>query len=320
MRIFSSASYRFIERRKTAYLLSSVAILVGIAAMILNLSTIGNWQNYGVDFEGGSLVQVAFSQPTTTGDVRAALGGANGPDVTEFAGDNEFLIRAPQAEDMTVDEVRSDIEQALEQAFGPGSFEISRTELVGPKIGAELQRKAAFAILVSFALTLLYIAIRFELRFGLAAVIATMHDIVITLGFLALFRVEISLPTVAAILTIVGYSLNDTIVVFDRVRENLAKKGARKRSQIDLVNQSINETLPRTVLTSGTTLVVLLALLVVGPAVIRDFSVVLILGVMIGTYSSIFVASPALIEIQKRIGEAKPKREKPTKAKDAIPT
>lgn len=320
MRIFSSASYRFIERRKTAYLLSSVAILVGIAAMILNLSAIGNWQNYGVDFEGGSLVQVAFSQPTTTGDVRAALGGANGPDVTEFAGDDEFLIRAPQAEEMTVDEVRSDIEQALEQAFGPGSFEISRTELVGPKIGAELQRKAAFAILISFALTLLYIAIRFELRFGLAAVIATMHDIVITLGFLALFRVEISLPTVAAILTIVGYSLNDTIVVFDRVRENLAKKGARKRSQVDLVNQSINETLPRTVLTSGTTLVVLLALLVVGPAVIRDFSVVLILGVLIGTYSSIFVASPALIEIQKRLGEAKPKREKASKAKDAIPT
>jgi preprotein translocase subunit SecF len=320
MRIFSSASYRFIERRKTAYVLSSVAVLVGIGAMILNLATIGNWQNYGVDFEGGSLVQVAFSQPVTTGDVRSALGGANGPDVTEFAGENEFIVRAPQDENMTVDQVRSDIEQALEQAFGPGSFEISRTELVGPKIGAELQRKAAFAILVSFALTLLYIAIRFELRFGMAAVIATMHDILITLGFLAIFRVEISLPTVAAILTIVGYSLNDTIVVFDRVRENLQKKGARRRSQIDLVNQSINETLPRTVLTSGTTLVVLLALLVVGPAVIRDFSLVLILGVVIGTYSSIFVASPALIEIQKRMGEGKPKREKVTKAEDAIPT
>ncbi len=320
MRIFGSASYRFIERRKTAYIVSSVAILAGIAAMIFNLTAIGSWQNYGVDFEGGSLVQVGFSQDVTTGDVRSALGGANGPDVTEFAGENEFLIRAPQAENATVNQVREDIETSLTQAFGEDAYVIERTELVGPKIGAELQRKAAFAILVSFALTLIYIAIRFELRFGMAAVIATMHDILITLGFLAIFRVEISLPTVAAILTIVGYSLNDTIVVFDRVRENMGKKGARKRNQIDLVNQSINETLPRTILTSGTTLAVLMALLVVGPAVIRDFSLVLILGVMIGTYSSIFVASPALIEIEKRMGEKKPKREKVTRAEDVIPT
>jgi len=320
MRIFGSASYRFIQGRKKAYVISSIAIVAGIAAMIVNLSAIGSWQNYGVDFEGGSLVQVGFEQDVTTGDVRSALGGANGPDVTEFAGENEFLIRAPQAEDATVNQVREEIETALTQAFGADAYVIERTELVGPKIGAELQRKAAFAILISFALTLVYIAIRFELRFGMAAVIATMHDILITLGFLAIFRVEISLPTVAAILTIVGYSLNDTIVVFDRVRENMGKKGARKRDQVDLVNQSINETLPRTILTSGTTLAVLLALLVVGPAVIRDFSVVLILGVMIGTYSSIFVASPALIEIEKRMGEKKPKPEKVIKAEDAIPT
>ncbi|HKK93122.1 MAG TPA: protein translocase subunit SecF [Longimicrobiales bacterium] len=320
MRIFGSASYRFIQGRKKAYVISSIAIVAGIAAMIVNLSAIGSWQNYGVDFEGGSLVQVGFEQDVTTGDVRSALGGANGPDVTEFAGENEFLIRAPQAEDATVNQVREEIETALTQAFGADAYVIERTELVGPKIGAELQRKAAFAILISFALTLVYIAIRFELRFGMAAVIATMHDILITLGFLAIFRVEISLPTVAAILTIVGYSLNDTIVVFDRVRENMGKKGARKRDQVDLVNQSINETLPRTILTSGTTLAVLLALLVVGPAVIRDFSVVLILGVIIGTYSSIFVASPALIEIEKRMGEKKPKPEKVIKAEDAIPT
>ena len=148
-------------------------------------------------------------------------------------------------------------------------------------------------------------AVRFELRFGMAAVIATLHDILITLGFLAAFRVEIALPTVAAILTILGYSLNDTIVVFDRIRENMHKKGARKRNPVDLVNQSINETLPRTILTSGTTLAVLLALFVLGGAVIRDFTMVLILGVIIGTYSSIFVASPALIEIQNRWGLGK---------------
>jgi preprotein translocase subunit SecF len=143
-----------------------------------------------------------------------------------------------------------------------------------------------------------------------AAVIATVHDILITLGFLALFRLEIALPTVAAVLTIVGYSLNDTIVVFDRIRENLGKRGGRKEDPAVLVNHSINETLPRTVLTSGTTLAVLLALLVMGGAVIRDFTLVLILGIVIGTYSSIFVASPALLEIQKRFGTGESKEKK----------
>jgi preprotein translocase subunit SecF len=155
------------------------------------------------------------------------------------------------------------------------------------------------------ALTLTYLAFRFELRFGLAAVIATAHDILIALGFLAAFQMEIALPTVAAILTILGYSLNDTIIVFDRIRENMQAKGARKRDPIELVNRSINETLPRTILTSGTTLAVLVSLLVLGGPVIRDFTIVLILGVLVGTYSSIFVASPALIEIQKRWGVGK---------------
>ena len=321
MRLFGNASYHFIEKRKVAYVVSTVVILVGIAAMVFNVASIGNWQNYGVDFTGGSLVQVHFQEAVTVGDVRSALGGVSGPDVTRFSGENEFVIRA-QLSDATIDEVRASIESQLDAAFGPGSYEVSRTELVGPKIGSELQTKAGMAILFSFLLTLIYLAIRFEFRFGLAAVIATVHDILITLGFLALFRVEIALPTVAAILTIVGYSLNDTIVVFDRIRENLGKKGARRQDQAELVNRSINETLPRTVLTSGTTLAVLMALLLVGPAVIRDFSLVLILGVVIGTYSSIFVASPALLEIQKRMGDPdgkKRKSKKGARAADAVP-
>lgn len=303
MRLFANANYTFIEKRRTAYVISAAAIVVGLAAMLANVALIGSWQNYGVDFTGGSLVQVHFNSERDVGEVRDALGGASGPEVTRFAGENEFVIRAPLDEGASVDAVRESIEGQLETAFGAGSFEISRTELVGPKIGAELQQKALFAILFSFVLTLIYLAIRFELRFGMAAVIATMHDILITLGFLALFRVEIALPTVAAILTIVGYSLNDTIVVFDRIRENMGKKGARKVDQVELIDRSINETLPRTVLTSGTTIAVLAALLLVGPAVIRDFSTVLILGVLIGTYSSIFVASPALVEIRKRMGD-----------------
>jgi preprotein translocase subunit SecF len=243
----------------------------------------------------------------TAGEIRNALGGANAPDITRFGTENDFTIRAPVQEGASVDEVRQEIQGQLEAGFGAGTFEVLEAELVSPKVGGELQRKAAFAIIFSFFLTLIYIAIRFELRFGVAAIIATVHDILLTLGFLALARVEIALPTVAALLTIVGYSLNDTIVVFDRIRENLGRKGGRKEDPSALVNRSINETLPRTVLTSGTTLAVLLALLGLGGPVIRDFTLVLILGVLIGTYSSIFVASPALLEIQKRFGTGEDK-------------
>ena len=302
MRLFKNAQFRFIERRRVAYVVSGIVLTIGFGAMITNIASLGSWQNYGVDFLGGSLVQVRFEQPVSAGDLRDALGGAQAPPITQFGSESEFVIRAPLAEDASITEVAASIEADVMANLPNRGVEVVRTELVGAKVGAELQTKALQAVLFSFILTLLYLAFRFELRFGLAAVIATAHDILITLGFLAIFRVEIALPTVAAILTILGYSLNDTIVVFDRVRENMTAKGARKRDPVDLVNESINETLPRTVLTSGTTLAVLTALLVLGGAVIRDFTIVLILGVVIGTYSSIFVASPALIEIQKRWG------------------
>jgi len=311
MRFFADADYKFIEKRKTAYVVSSAVIGLGLLAMLFNVFSIGSWQNYGVDFTGGSLVQVRFHQPTTAGQVREALGGASAPQITPFDQDAEFVIRASLAEGQEIDDLRAGIELQLTTAFGPGTFDILRAELVSAKIGAELETKAGLAILFSFALTLVYVAIRFQTRFGVAAVIATLHDTLITLGFLAIFRVEIALPTVAAILTIVGYSLNDTIVVFDRIRENLGKKGARKIDQIALIDRSINETLPRTVLTSGTTLLVLLSLLILGPVVIRDFALVLTLGILVGTYSSIFVASPALVEIRRRFGEGNEREKKP---------
>lgn len=302
MRLFQNASYNFIEKRKTAYVVSSVVLLAGLAAMVINIATMGTWVAYGVDFTGGSLVQVQFQDDVGIDELRSAIGGA---EITRFGGDelHEFIIRAPLEDETTlVADVADEIEAQIAAALPGRPFTVVRTEAVGAKVGNELQTKALLAILFSFVITLTYLAMRFELRFGLAAVIATAHDILITLGFLAAARVEIALPTVAAILTILGYSLNDTIIVFDRIRENLGKKGARKRDPIELVNQSINETLPRTVLTSGTTLAVLFALLVLGGGVIRDFTIVLILGVLVGTYSSIFVASPALIEIQKRWG------------------
>ena len=298
MRLFDKADYSFIQKARGAAFLSGTLILIGVSSMVLNVQSIGSWQNYGVDFSGGSLIQVRFETAVSATEIRSALGGAEAPPITRFGEENEFVVRAGLGgEEMDV--VRQRIEQQLGAAFQESSFSIVRTETVGPKIGAELQTKAGLAILFSFILTLIYIAIRFQFRFGLAAVIATVHDIMITLGFLAVLRIEIALPTVAAILTIVGYSLNDTIVVFDRIRENLNSRGGRRQDPVELINQSINETLPRTILTSGTTLVVLLALLVVGGVVIKDFTSVLILGVIVGTYSSIFIASPALLRIQK---------------------
>lgn len=301
MRFFSNADYRFIEQRRKAYTISGAIIAVGIAAMIINVVSIGAWLNYGVDFTGGTLVQVEFGSPTTANDVRAALGGTEALGVTRFGEENAFVVRLPLEEETGVEAVSQRVEDQLAGAYGVEAFEVVRTELVGPTVGAELQRKALLAIMLSFLLTLIYLAIRFEFRFGLAAVIATIHDILLTLSFIAIFRIEMLLPTIAAILTIVGYSLNDTIVVFDRVRENLHAKGARKLDQVVLINRSLNETLPRTIMTSLSTLATLVALLVFGPLVLRDFAMIMFLGVILGTYSSLWIAAPALIEIRRRM-------------------
>jgi len=309
MWLFRQAKYQFISMRRKAYVVSGILLTLGIGAMVLNIALIGSWQNYGVDFTSGALVHIRFDEPTSDDELREALGGVNAPSITRFGqGNDEFVVRAALAEDVDIDDVAAGIAAQVAAAYGDDNFEVVRRELVGPKIGAELEQRAGLAIMFSLVLTLMYIAIRFELRFGVASVIATAHDMLITLGLLALFRVEISLPTVAAILTILGYSLNDTIVVFDRIRENLNKKGGRREDPYKLVNRSINETLPRTVLTSGTTLAVLMSLLVLGGGVIRPFTMVLILGVLIGTYSSIFIAAPALLEIQKRYGTGEDKK------------
>ena len=303
MWLFHDAKYNFIGLRRKAYVVSGIALALGLGGMAVNIATTGTVLNQGVDFTGGVLVQVRFSGQVEDAEIRAALGGASAPPVTRFGADNEYVIRAPIEEGSDDnDAVAAAVAEQLAATFDVSAFEIVRRESVGAKIGDELGRKAVLAILFSMALTLIYLAFRFEFRFGVASVIATAHDVLIVLGLLALFRVEISLPTVAAILTILGYSLNDTIVVFDRIRENLNAKGGRREDPHRLVNRSINETLPRTVLTSGTTLGVLFSLLVLGGAVIRDFTLVLILGVAIGTYSSIFIASPALLEIQRRFG------------------
>jgi len=293
MRIFGQAHFAFMSLRRRAFMVSGALIAIGVLSIALH-----GGLDYGVDFTGGTLVQVEFSEALNAAELRSAVedAGFAGAAIQGFGGNREYLIRLEASEE----DVESGPESLLEDlaaTFGEGSFQVLRVEAVGPKVGSELQRKAAFAILLSFVLTLIYLAFRFEWRFGVAAVIATIHDILITFGFISLTGIEITLGTVAAILTIVGYSLNDTIVVFDRIRENLRKK--RKESYEETLNRSINETLPRTVLTSGTTLLTLGALFVFGGSVIRPFAAVLILGIVIGTYSSIFMASPALLEIEE---------------------
>jgi preprotein translocase subunit SecF len=289
MRFFRNASYDFLSVRRRAYAVSVVLIVLGIGSLILR-----GGPRYGVDFTGGTLIQVEFFEPTSVSDLRGVLAsaGMENAQIQQLGDSNEFMIRTQDFEGIV-----ESVNGLFDQAYGADGFTMS-ADAVGPKVGSELQRKAAIAILMSFALTLLYLAFRFEWRFGVAAVVATFHDITITFGFISLFNIEITLATVAAILTILGYSLNDTIVVFDRIRENLKKR--RKDAYQDIVNSSINETLPRTVLTSGTTLATLLALFILGGTVVRPFALVLILGILIGTYSSIFVASPALLEIEER--------------------
>ena len=294
MRLFKDAKYPFMAGRRRAYIASAVLIGLGIASIVLH-----GGLKYGVDFTGGTLVQVEFNEQVDAANLRSVVeeAGFAGAAIQGFGGDREYLVRLQTFEEVAGQGEVERMLAAISAAFGEDGYTVLRVEAVGPKVGSELQRKAVLAILMSFVLTLIYLAFRFEWRFGVAAVVATIHDILITFGFISLVGIEITLGTVAAILTIVGYSLNDTIVVFDRIRENLRKK--RKEPYETTLNRSINETLPRTVLTSGTTLVTLMALFLLGGSVIRPFAIVLILGVVIGTYSSIFVASPALLEIEE---------------------
>lgn len=308
MRLFANANYGFMERRKWAYVFSAGVILVGAASIV----TKGGIE-YGVEFTGGTLMQIEFREPVGAAAVRSAFAAAGFREaqVQNFGSEREFLVRLSEFVEGGDRTLAEGVRGALAERFGAEAYEVRRTEAIGPKVGGELRRKAVGAVAVAFLLTLVYLAFRFEWRFGLAAIVATLHDTVITFGFISLLGVEISLSTVAAILTIIGYSLNDTIVIFDRIRENLRKR--RRDPYIETLNRSINETLPRTTLTGGTTLVTLSALLLLGGAVVREFATVLALGIAIGTFSSIFVASPVLLEIQLRWGKLRGERGVPEK-------
>lgn len=299
-RLFDNARYDFLRRWKPAAGITAAFVIPGLLLFAIH------GLNLSIEFTGGTLIQVrADSATVRTGSIRSALDsrGITGAEIQTFGAPNEFVIRArlnPQAtisHEMTRQTVVA-VDSALAGAFGRGSYTIGRTEAVGPKVGGELRQRAALALLMGMGATFLILWFRYEWRFGLAAILATFHDILGTFALMAYLRLEISLVVVAALLTLVGYSLNDTIVTFDRVRENL--KRGKRQEMYEVLNRSINETLPRTVLTSGTTAVATLALLILGGAVIRPFAWVMTFGVVTGTFSSIYIASPILWYIERR--------------------
>lgn len=309
-RLFNNAHYDFLGSRRKAYVFSALVLGICLAGAIFWQSSRGSALRYGVDFTGGTIVQARVPQARDAGDLRAPVNSAvPGAEITRFGDQSEYLIRTPvTGNDATAGS--NAVVSVLRETFGADGVEVVSTEAVSAKVGDELQAKALLAVLISLVATLIYLAFRFEWRFGLAAVIATAHDLFLTLGLVSILQLNVSLPMVAAILTILGYSLNDTIIIFDRIRENL--KGARRSEFLNTLNRSINETLPRTVLTSGTTLVTLFSLFLFGGQMLREFALVLIIGIILGTYSSIFIAAPALLEIEKRWpGEAAPRKARP---------
>lgn len=286
MQIFTDTNFDFLGKRKIAYAVSAFFVLLGVVGIILGL-------NFGIDFAGGTLVQVKFYKEVQIDQVRAALASINldKAEIQSIGAAHDLMIRAPQMENANVGNI---IKDELHKVFGDDSFEIRREETVGPKIGSELRETAVYAILFSLLFMIIYIWFRFDLRFGVAAVVALFHDVLVVLGLFYIFRMEISLPVVAAVLTVVGYSINDTIVVFDRIRENV--RLMRRASLSEIINASINQTLSRTLITSLTTFIVVFMVLLFGGEVLHGFAFALTFGVITGTYSSIFVASPVVIE------------------------
>ena len=281
--------FDFIGKKKFTIWLSTIALLISLGSVFLH------GLKYGVDFAGGILIQIKFSQAVDISEIRNAMEAMGSKDamVQKFGGENEFLIRVEKtAEDL--EGMSKKIQTSLQEQFKGKTLEIRRVEVVGPKVGKDLKTKAIWAVGLSFAAILVFVAWRFkQVSYGLGGIAALVHDIIITYGVISIAGLEYSLPLMAVILTIIGFSINDTIVIFDRVRENVKKM--RKENLETVFNVSINETLGRTILTSGTVMMVVLILFFFGGPVIHDFAFALIVGLISGTYSTIYVASPVVL-------------------------
>lgn len=299
LRILHDTNYDFIRWWKVMAAITIAFIVLGLGSLAIKPL------NLSIEFTGGTLLQLEFAKPPDVGEIRGALdnAGIHGAEIQQFGTNREFTVRAQEQSQVAAQAagattIAQRIQSVLKQRFGDNDVTVKRTEAVGPRVGEELARGAVIAILLSFLITLVYLSIRFEWRFALAAVIATSHDVFTTVAFLKLMHLEISLTVVAGLLTVLGYSLNDTIIIFDRVRENLRK--GRKESLYDTLNRSINETLPRSVLTHVTTFAATLALLLFAGEVIRPFAWVMAFGIVTGTFSSIYVAAPVLLWIERK--------------------
>ncbi|MEZ8196102.1 protein translocase subunit SecF [Vibrio cortegadensis] len=268
--------------------------IIMIGAAIFTLST--KWLNWGLDFTGGTLIEVGFEQPANLEDIRGALQAKGFGDATvqNFGSAREVMVRLRPRDDLQGETLGNQILSAIEDGTGE-SVEMRRIEFVGPNVGDELTEAGGLAIIVSLICILIYVSMRFEWRLAAGAVLALTHDVIITLGVFSIMQIEVDLTIVAALLTVVGYSLNDTIVVFDRIRENFRKM--RKGESSEVMNNSITQTLSRTLITSGTTLFVVIALFAQGGAMIHGFATALLLGITVGTYSSIYVASALALKL-----------------------
>ncbi|NVZ11164.1 protein translocase subunit SecF [Allochromatium humboldtianum] len=280
----------FMRQRKPAAWLSGVVLLVCL------LSIVFRGFDFGLDFTGGTVIELGYAQPTELSDVRAVLEtqGHGGATIQYFGSRTDILVRLAPQDGVEEDSAKlSDrVFKALSQA-AQGQVELRRVEFVGPQVGEELREQGGLAVLFALIGILIYVALRFEWRFAVGAVVATMHDVLFTVGIFSLFQIPFDLTVLAAVLAVIGYSLNDTIVIFDRVRESFRR--VRKGTVIGIINSAINETLSRTIVTSGTTLLVLVALYVLGGETINGFALALIIGVLVGTYSTIYIATASVI-------------------------
>ena len=290
MQLFKSEThFDFMGRIKAAVTFSVILILIGLGSV-----AVSGGLKFGIDFAGGTLIQLQFKSPPDIEVIRDGLKtiGLGESTIQEFGSKKDILVRVQRSEEK-LEAVGSMVRKSLMGKFNIDEITVERVEMVGPKVGRDLREKALLSILYAIIGIVIYISWRFELQYAIAAIIALVHDVLVTMGAFSIFDKEFTLVIVAAFLTIIGYSLNDTIVVFDRIRENLRRKG--KSSISDMINTSINQTLSRTLLTSGTTLLVVIALFFFGGEIIHDFSFALLVGVFIGTYSSIFIASVFLV-------------------------
>jgi preprotein translocase subunit SecF len=293
----------FIGKRNYALVISAIAILISFGSIFLH-----GGLKYGVDFAGGILLQIKFSKSVGISEVRSALEATGSKDamVQKFGGENEFLIRIEKSSE-DLETLSKKIQSSLQQKFMDKPLEVRRAEVVGPKVGKDLKKKALWAIGLSFAAILVYVAIRFHtFSYGLGGIVALVHDVIVTYGALSIADLEYSLTVLAVILTIIGFSINDTIVIFDRVRENIKKM--RKENLETIFNISINETLGRTILTSGTVMMVVLILFFFGGAVIHDFAFTLVVGLVSGTYSTVYIASPVVLFWDRHITKRRKRR------------